>query len=203
MKRFGLVLDGTWRNVRSNALMGNDPEKVSNVKKTNWKATNKTRKEGLTRYADMTIHAIDPAGAVSTMCPHKLPTTIVTFLILSNLWYLIASLWLKCIPCRTLLIFVALLTLRVRARSGGLLVRFSAVLPTNYQLIPSEEIPGALVYLHVHLATAVKKSVSFCRFDQQYWPYLCGCISYLFWAGQHGAKNKLQFCNNWESPCWK
>ena len=31
---FGLVLDGTWCNGRRNALMGNNPEKVSNVQKT-------------------------------------------------------------------------------------------------------------------------------------------------------------------------
>jgi len=32
MKQFRHVLDGTWRDGRRNALMGNDPEKVSNMK---------------------------------------------------------------------------------------------------------------------------------------------------------------------------
>ena len=104
----------------------NNREKVSNVQKTKPKCNKWDQKGRARSYADMTIYAIDPAGTVSTMCPHKRPTTIVIFLILSNLWYLIASLWLKCMPCRTLLIFVALLTLRVRARPRGLLVRFNA-----------------------------------------------------------------------------
>ena len=52
--------------------------------KTKPKSTNETRKEGLKKYADMTIYALDPARLVPTMCHHKLPTTIVTSLILSN-----------------------------------------------------------------------------------------------------------------------
>ena len=115
-----------WHVVRWQKRCINGPEKISNMQRTNPKNYKRDQEGGAESYADMTIYAIDPAGTVSTMCSHKLPTTIVTFLILSNLWYLIASLWLKCMPCRTLLIFVALLTLRVRARPRGLLVRFNA-----------------------------------------------------------------------------
>jgi len=79
--QFGLVLNGTWCDGRRNALMGNDPEKVSNVQKTNQRATNKNRKEGLRSYADMTIYPLDPARLV---CCHKLPTTVVTSRTLSN-----------------------------------------------------------------------------------------------------------------------
>jgi len=64
-------------NVRRNALTGNDPEKVSNVQKTNQRATKETRKEGQKIYADMIICAIGPARPVPTMCH---PTTIVTSL---------------------------------------------------------------------------------------------------------------------------
>ena len=32
-----------------------------------------------------------------TMCQHKLPTTIMTSLTLSNFWYLISHLWVKCL----------------------------------------------------------------------------------------------------------
>ena len=55
MKQFGLVLDGTWCDDRRNMLMGNEPEKVSNMQKTK---PNQTRKEGLKSYADMTIYTI-------------------------------------------------------------------------------------------------------------------------------------------------
>ena len=58
---FGLVLDGTWCNGRRNALMGNNPEKVSNVQKTHQRATIKTRKERLKSYADMTILCYKPS----------------------------------------------------------------------------------------------------------------------------------------------
>ena len=40
---FGLVLDGTWCNGRRNALMGNNPEKVSNVQKTTPKSNNQDK----------------------------------------------------------------------------------------------------------------------------------------------------------------
>jgi len=43
MRQFGLVLDGTWRDDRRNVLMGNDPEKVSNMQKTK---PNQTMQEG-------------------------------------------------------------------------------------------------------------------------------------------------------------
>ena len=46
-------------DLRRNEVTGNDPEKVSNVQKTNQRATNKTRKEVLKIYADMAICAID------------------------------------------------------------------------------------------------------------------------------------------------
>jgi len=46
---------GTWCNGRRNVLTGNNPEKVSNVQKTNQRATNETRKEGLKSYTDMTL----------------------------------------------------------------------------------------------------------------------------------------------------
>ena len=49
------------------------------------RATNKTRKKALRSYADMTIYAIGPARLVPKMCHHKLPTTIVTSLALSNI----------------------------------------------------------------------------------------------------------------------
>jgi len=42
-------------------------------------------------YADMTIYAIDPATLGTKMCHHKLPTTIVPLLTLSNVWYIIFS----------------------------------------------------------------------------------------------------------------
>ena len=35
---FGLVLNDTWQDGRRNALTGNDPEKVSNIQKTNPKS---------------------------------------------------------------------------------------------------------------------------------------------------------------------
>jgi len=38
MKEFGRVLDGTWRDGRRYALIGNDTEKVSNIQKTNPKS---------------------------------------------------------------------------------------------------------------------------------------------------------------------
>ena len=53
-----------WHNVRRNALMGNDPEKISNTQKTNQRATNETRKEVLKSYADMIIYAIGSARFV-------------------------------------------------------------------------------------------------------------------------------------------
>jgi len=42
-------------------------------------------------YADMIIYTIGPATLVPTMRHHKLTTTIVTSLTLSNFWYLILS----------------------------------------------------------------------------------------------------------------
>ena len=64
-------------------------------------------------------------------------------------------------PCRTLLIFVALLTLRVRTRSRGLLVSFNCWAFMAFQLAVSwycpREIPGAPVYLH--LVTAMARSL--------------------------------------------
>jgi len=47
--QFGLVLNGTWHDSRWHALTRNDPEKVSNMQKTNQRATNETRKEQLKR----------------------------------------------------------------------------------------------------------------------------------------------------------
>jgi len=38
IEQFGLVLSGIWYDRRRNALMGSDPEKVSNVQKTNPKS---------------------------------------------------------------------------------------------------------------------------------------------------------------------
>jgi len=74
MKQFGLVLDGTWCDGRGNPLMRNSLEEVSNVQKTNQRATNKNRKEGLKSHDDIT------ARLVPTLCHHKLPTTIATLL---------------------------------------------------------------------------------------------------------------------------
>ena len=54
-----------WHNVRRNALMGNDPEKISNTQKTNQRATNETRKEVLKSYADITIYTIGPTRQAS------------------------------------------------------------------------------------------------------------------------------------------
>jgi len=45
MKQFGLVLNGTWCDGRRNPLMGNSLEEVSNLQKTNQRATNKNRKK--------------------------------------------------------------------------------------------------------------------------------------------------------------
>ena len=64
----------------------NNGEKISNVQKTKPKCNKWDQKGRARSYADMTIYAIDPAGTVSTMCPHKRPTTIVIFHIPSNLW---------------------------------------------------------------------------------------------------------------------
>ena len=57
-KQFGLVLDGTWHDVRRNTLMENGPEKVSNVQKT--------KKEALKRCADMTIYTRDWCPQICT-----------------------------------------------------------------------------------------------------------------------------------------
>jgi len=51
MKTFGLVLHGTWRDGRRNALM---PRKYQTCRRQTQKAKNKIRKEGLKVYADMT-----------------------------------------------------------------------------------------------------------------------------------------------------
>ena len=71
-------------SLRRNALVGNEPAKVSNVQKTEPKS-NKRDQEVLKNYAagDMAIYAIDPAKLVPTMCHCKLPTTIFTLLTLS------------------------------------------------------------------------------------------------------------------------
>ena len=37
------------------------------------------------QYTDLTIYAIDPARLVPKMCHHKLPTTVVTLLTLSDI----------------------------------------------------------------------------------------------------------------------
>ena len=64
------------------ALTENDPEKISNMQKTNQRTANETRKKGLKRYAAMTIFTIEPARLMPKMGHHKLPTTIVTSLTL-------------------------------------------------------------------------------------------------------------------------
>jgi len=106
----------------------------------------------------------------------------------------------------TLLIFVALLTLRVRARLRGLLVRFSACLPTRYQLIPTEKI--LCIYIQWQLWQEICELCSLEPLNRTILAYLShwlACISYLFWTGQQGAGNMLQLkikcCNIWESPC--
>ena len=138
----------------------NNCEKVSNVQKTKPKH-NKWDQKGRTRsYADMAIYAIDPAGMVSTMCPHKPPTTIVTFLILSNLWYLIASLWLN--ACLVVLCSSLLLCWLSGSGQGpevcwsGSTLGFCG-LPTSYQLILSERNPGSSTFHDSYR----KKSVSY------------------------------------------
>ena len=72
-----LELSGTWCNVRRNALMGDDPEKVSNMQRTEPNSY-KQDQRGRTENADMTIYAIGPARLAPTMCHHQLPTTIDT-----------------------------------------------------------------------------------------------------------------------------
>jgi len=64
----------------------NNPEKVSNMQKTNPKSYKQRqgRKRCVRSYADMTIYAIGPATLMPKMCHHKLPTIIVTSLALSN-----------------------------------------------------------------------------------------------------------------------
>ena len=80
---FRLILSGAWHDGRRNALSGNNPEKVSNMQKTNKRATNETSKE-LKGHAGMIICPTDPTGLLPTMYHHRLPTAIVTLLRLSN-----------------------------------------------------------------------------------------------------------------------
>ena len=84
--------------------------------------------------------------------------------------------------CCTLLISVALLTRRVRARPGGLLTRFSAGfrgLPTSSRLMPSERNP-ATVLARILWAFA---AWSF----EQHWPLSLNGL-YLFRTRWYGAK---------------
>jgi len=74
----------TWCRTKRNLLTGNDHANVLNMLKQNQRAASETRKEVLKIYADMIIYAIGPARLVATMCHHKLPTTSVTLLTLSN-----------------------------------------------------------------------------------------------------------------------
>jgi len=62
--------------------MGNDPENVSNMQTKEQQIT--LGKKGLKIYADMIICATDSARLVPTICHHKLPTTAMTSLTLSN-----------------------------------------------------------------------------------------------------------------------
>ena len=71
--QFRLVLKGMWCDGRRSALTRKNPKKIQTCRRQNQRATNETRKKGLKIYADMTIHAIDPARL--TMCHHQLPTT--------------------------------------------------------------------------------------------------------------------------------
>jgi len=63
----------TWDDSRRKKLTMNDPP-WEGVKHAEDKQTNKTRKEGLKSYADMTIYAVCQARLALTLCHQKLPS---------------------------------------------------------------------------------------------------------------------------------
>jgi len=54
------------------------------MQKTNPKSYKQDQEGRVEHYADMKIYTVDQARLVPKMCPHKLPTTLVKSLTLSN-----------------------------------------------------------------------------------------------------------------------